>query len=96
MKSVVRRPTTAGVVTQVEPDPGRVDAPSRRRTVRVALVATMVGLLAFLLVQGLLAAYNLDVVRDAVARGLLQVSELDRLSYASLCLRCWSEVASAS
>jgi len=59
------------------------EVPSRRRTVRVALVAMLAGLLSFLLIQGLLAAYNLDVVRDAVARGMLHVSELDRLSYAS-------------
>jgi hypothetical protein len=73
MRSVVRPPTTAGVVTQVEPDPGRLDTPSRRRTVRVAVVATIVGLLTFLLVQGLLVAYNLDVMRDAVDRGRLDV-----------------------
>jgi hypothetical protein len=80
---VVRTPTSAGVATHLESDPGRVDAPSRRRIVRVALVATILSLLAFLLIQGLLAAYNLAVVRDAVDRGLLHVSELDRLSYAA-------------
>jgi hypothetical protein len=83
MRSVARPPTTAGIVAQVEADKERLDAPSRRRTVRVALVATLVGVVAFLLVQGLLAAYNLGVVRDAVDRGLLHVSELDRLSYAA-------------
>jgi hypothetical protein len=77
MRSVVRPPTTARVVSQVEPDPGRLDAPSRRRTVRVALIATLVGLLAFLIIQGLLAAYNLDVMRDAVDRGWLDVSRSD-------------------
>lgn len=77
MRSVARTPMTAGVVTQIEPDPGRLDTPSRRRTVRVAFVATIVGLFVFLLVQGLLAAYNLEVMRDAVDRGWLDVSRSD-------------------
>ncbi len=41
------------------------------RTVRAALPATAVGLVAFLAIQGILAAYNVDVLRDAISRGLL-------------------------
>jgi hypothetical protein len=81
MTPVARPPRTARVVTQVETDSERLDAPSPRRTVRAALVATIAGLLIFLLLQGLLAAYNVGVVRDAVDRGLLHDSELDRLSH---------------
>lgn len=78
----MRSPVPVRIVASFEPTAEPLDAPSRRRTVRVALLATFVGLLVFLLVQGLLAGYNLGVVRDAVDRGLLHVSELGRLSYA--------------
>jgi hypothetical protein len=77
----VRPSTRAGVVAPVEPAPGPLDAPSRRHAVRVALVTTLVGLLAFLLTQGLLAAYSLGVMRDAVDRGLLDVSRRDPLRF---------------
>jgi hypothetical protein len=77
----VRSPAPARLVAPIEPH--AEDAPSRRPIVRVALLATAVGLLAFLLVQALLAAYNLGVVREAIDRGMLQVSERDRLSLSS-------------
>lgn len=38
---------------------------------RPALVATAIGLVVFLLIQGILAAYNVHVVRDAISRGLV-------------------------
>jgi hypothetical protein len=58
-------------------------APPPRGALRAAIAATIIGLIAFLLVQALLATYNLDVVRKAVDRGMLHVSERDRLSIAS-------------
>jgi Domain of unknown function (DUF5658) len=77
MRSEVRSPAPATIATPVEPHVEPLDAPSRRRTVRVALLATAVGLLAFLVIQALLAAYNLGVMRDAVDRGWLDVSRSD-------------------
>jgi hypothetical protein len=71
----VRRVEDAGI-----PDPL---PPPRPRTVRVAVVATVVGLLAFLLIQSLLAAYNADVWRDAIERGWLEPSTFDRVTWAS-------------
>jgi hypothetical protein len=54
-----------------------------RGILRTAIIASIAGLIAFLSVQTLLATYNVDVVREAVDRGLLHVSERDRLSIAS-------------
>ena len=73
----MRSPVPARRVTPVEPHAEPLDARSRRRTVRVALLATAAGLLAFLVIQALLAAYNLGVVREAVDRGWLDVSRSD-------------------
>lgn len=42
-----------------------------RPILRAALLATAGGLVAFLLIQGILAAYNVHVIRDAISRGLL-------------------------
>jgi hypothetical protein len=38
---------------------------------RPAIVATTIGLVVFLLIQGILAAYNVHVIRDAFSRGQL-------------------------
>ena len=86
----------------MEHAPGPLGAPARRRTVRIGLVATGVGLLAFLLIQGFLAAYNLGVMREAVDRGWLDISRSDpfrnvlgslgygAVSYLTLALAGWA------
>jgi Domain of unknown function (DUF5658) len=45
-------------------------APSRS-VFRPAIVATAIGLTVFLLIQGILAAYNVHVLHDAIHRGLI-------------------------
>jgi hypothetical protein len=57
--------------------------PQPRATLRAAIVATIVGLIAFLLVQAILTAYNLDVAKEAIDRGMLVPSSWDRLSIGS-------------
>jgi len=42
-----------------------------RPVLRPAIVATAIGLTVFLLIQGILAAYNVHVIRDAINRGLV-------------------------
>jgi hypothetical protein len=44
---------------------------SSRAALRSTILAMAIGLLTFLLIQGLLAAYNVEVIRDAIARGQL-------------------------
>lgn len=61
----------------MDPSATSLDARSRSRTVRVALVATIGGLLAFLLAQAILAAYNHHVMIDAVDRGWLDITRRD-------------------
>ena len=46
-------------------------APATRPLLRPALIATAIGLVVFLLIQGILAAYNVHVLRDAISRGLV-------------------------
>jgi hypothetical protein len=46
-------------------------APAVEPLLRSAIVATMIGLVGFLLIQGILAAYNVDVIRDAFSCGQL-------------------------
>jgi hypothetical protein len=46
-------------------------APAARLFLRPALIATAIGLVVFLLIQGILAAYNVHVLRDAISRGLV-------------------------
>lgn len=48
--------------------------------VHAALLATFLGLLVFLLIQTLLAAYNIGVIRDAADRGVYEISSWDRLT----------------
>jgi hypothetical protein len=85
----MRAPTTASTTEIRSPDehgiPDPVSTP-RPGTVRMAVVATVVGLFVFLVVQGLLAAYNLDVMRDAVDRGWLDVARGDPVRQASVSL----------
>jgi hypothetical protein len=45
--------------------------PAIRPLLRPAIVATTIGLVVFLLIQGILAAYNVHVIRDAFSRGQL-------------------------
>jgi uncharacterized protein DUF5658 len=77
MRSEVRSSAPAKIVAPVEPPAEPLDAQPQRRTVRVALLTTAAGLLAFLVIQAFLAAYNLDVMRDAVDRGWLDISRSD-------------------
>ncbi|MDQ4107959.1 MAG: hypothetical protein M3138_04010 [Actinomycetota bacterium] len=58
---------------------GSRERPNRGGRFGRAIVATPAALIVFLLVQGLLAAYNLGVVRDPVDRGWLDVSRRDPL-----------------
>jgi hypothetical protein len=53
-----------------------------RPVLRPAIVATAIGLAVFLLIQGIMAAYNVHVIRDAINRGLM-----DRYPSALLSLR---------
>jgi hypothetical protein len=53
-----------------------------RPVLRPAIVATAIGLAVFLLIQGILAAYNVHVIQDAINRGLM-----DRYPSALLSLR---------
>jgi hypothetical protein len=46
-------------------------APAVKHLLRPAIVATAIGLVVFLLIQGILAAYNVHVIRDAFSRGQL-------------------------
>jgi hypothetical protein len=46
-------------------------APAVRPLLRPAFIATAIGLVVFLLIQGILAAYNVHVLRDAISRGLV-------------------------
>ena len=45
--------------------------PTARSLLRPALIATAIGLVVFLLIQGILAVYNVHVLRDAISRGLV-------------------------
>jgi hypothetical protein len=47
-------------------------APAVRPILRPAIVASTIGLAVFLLIQGILAAYNVHVLRDAINRGLVE------------------------
>ena len=47
-----------------------VTAPVGRPILRPALIATTISLAVFLSIQGILAAYNVHVIRDAISRGL--------------------------
>jgi hypothetical protein len=75
MKSL-SRPTVASP-SAVVPDgtlaPGAGDdaIPPTRPILRPAIVATAIGLVVFLLIQGILATYNVHLVRDAISRGLV-------------------------
>jgi hypothetical protein len=58
--------------------PGALADPPR--IFRVALLATLLGLLAFLVIQTSLALYNIGAIRDAAARGMYEISSWDRLT----------------
>ena len=58
------------------PDP----VPRRLRTLRPGLVGTVLGLLAFLLIQFFLANYEVGVIREAIERGTLEVYDGYRVS----------------
>jgi hypothetical protein len=45
--------------------------PAARPILRPAIVATAIGMVVFLLIQGILAAYNVHLLRDAISRGLV-------------------------
>jgi uncharacterized protein DUF5658 len=47
------------------------EGPRNRRPLSSALVAMLGGLLVFLVIQAMLAVHNVDVIRDATARGLV-------------------------
>ena len=47
------------------------DTPAARSILRPAIVATAIGLVVFLTIQSVLAAYNVHVLRDAISRGLV-------------------------
>jgi hypothetical protein len=47
------------------------DRPAARPILRPAIVATAIGMVVFLLIQGILAAYNVHLLRDAISRGLV-------------------------
>ena len=67
--------------------------PAVRPTLRPAIVATAIGLVVFLLIQGILAAYNVHLVHDAFQRG-----ELNGYPsvYASLRLRLLTSLVGGS
>ena len=52
-------------------------APAVKPLLRPAIVATTIGLVVFLLIQGILAAYNVHVIRDAFSRGQLNGRRFD-------------------
>jgi uncharacterized protein DUF5658 len=58
--------------------PGALADPPR--IFRVALLATLLGLLAFLVIQTSLAVYNIGAIRDAAARDMYEISSWDRLT----------------
>jgi hypothetical protein len=63
----------------------------RRPILRPAFIATSIGLAVFLLIQGILAAYNVHVIRDAINEGLVNgypsnYSSLLRRLFAALIL----------
>lgn len=47
------------------------DTPAARSILRPAIVATAIGLVVFLTIQSVLAAYNVQLLRDAINRGLV-------------------------
>jgi hypothetical protein len=47
------------------------DPQAARPILRPALIATAIGFVVFLLIQGILAGYNVHVVQDAISRGLV-------------------------
>ena len=49
----------------------REATPTARPLLRPAIVATAIGLVVFLLIQGILAAYNVHLIREAFSRGQL-------------------------
>jgi hypothetical protein len=58
------------------------EGPTSRRLLPAALVALLVGLVVFLVIQALLGLYDIQVIRDASARGLVDgysLSLRDRL-----------------
>jgi hypothetical protein len=72
MKSLSRvavpRPLSDGSPASAVREEG---TPVDRPLLRPAIVATAIGLAVFLLIQGILAAYNVHVIRDAISRGLM-------------------------
>jgi Domain of unknown function (DUF5658) len=84
----MRAPTTAstpkGRNLDNSPIPDLVSGrPRGRSAVRLALVATLGGLVAFLLIQTALAAHNAGVAREAIDLGWLEPSPFDRVTWAS-------------
>jgi hypothetical protein len=75
MKSLSRAAATSLLAAPAPAEPvtasreGR--APAVKPLLRPAIVATAIGLVVFLLIQGILAAYNVHVIRDAFNRGQL-------------------------
>lgn len=47
------------------------ERPAARPILRRALIATAIGMVVFLLIQTILAVYNVHVLRDAISRGLV-------------------------
>jgi Domain of unknown function (DUF5658) len=50
---------------------GDTATPAARPLLRPAIAATAIGVVVFLLIQGILAAYNVHVVQDAISRGVV-------------------------
>ena len=76
--------TAPASVAQIRPlERSGSDIPPRGRTRRTAVVWTILGLFVFLLLQVLLAAYEVGVERDAIRRGTLDVYGGYRVSFAS-------------
>jgi uncharacterized protein DUF5658 len=75
MKSLSRAAVASPSTTLSERSPARAPlddpAEANRPILRPALLATTIGLFVFLLIQGILAAYNVHLVRDAIDRGLV-------------------------
>jgi uncharacterized protein DUF5658 len=74
MKSLSRAAVTSPSAALSERSPARTlrdDPAGVRPILRPALLATAIAMAVFLLIQGILAAYNVHLIREAVHRGLV-------------------------
>ena len=70
-RAAVASPPSALSDRSTAPASRQEDAPAAGTLLRPAIVATAIGLVVFLLIQGILAAYNVQVLRDAISRGFV-------------------------